>query len=92
MNQPATFLEIKQWLAKAQNGDATVDWSLMEPYWQWIDEELNKGKTTELSYYRAVASLQSEFKNLVPPTSVSFRNAKEKVRLGRLQENGAKAT
>ena len=89
MNQTATFLEIKQWLAKAKMGDPPVDWSLMEPYWKWIEEQLENG--TDLQYLQALASLQSEFKNLVPPVSVFSQKAAEKIRQCRLQENGDQA-
>ena len=88
MNNPATFVEIKQWLAKAQKGDATVNWSLMEPYWKWLDEQLKE--CTDLSYLQALASLHSEFTKLVPPVSVSSRKAKENIRQWRLQENSGK--
>ena len=89
MNNPATFVEIKQWLAKAQKGDATVNWSLMEPYWKWLDEQLKE--CTDLSYLQALASLQSEFTKLVPPVSVHAQKAEKRVRQRRSQERDGKA-
>ena len=88
MRQPEMFLEIKQWLATAKQGDDTIDWSLMEPYWKWLDEQMKE--CTDSSYLQALASLQSEFTKLVPPVSVPAQKAEENIRQWRLQENGDK--
>ena len=89
MKQPAMYLEIRQWLAKAKKGDATVDWSRMELYWKWLDEQSKE--CTDLSYLQALASLQSEFKAIVPPVSVFAQKAEKRVHQRLSQERDVKA-
>lgn len=81
MDQHAQLAEIKNWAAQARQREECVDWQLLQPYRDWLIDQLND-QAAKFDYKRAVAATLGMIEKLDVPTSVLAKAVVEKVQKG----------
>lgn len=81
MDKHRKLAEIKVWAVQAQQHEKCVDWQLLQPYRDWLIDQL-KDQSAKFDYKRAVVAALGMIEKLYVPTSVVVKAAVEKKQNG----------